>query len=458
MKKYPSRFCALLLVFLLLLPLLPTHAFAVEDPNILAEHVLLMDANHDEVLYEKAADEKAYPASITKVMTALLVFEAIDRGELTLDTVVTPTSAITYDLSADGSSLGIKPGEQMTVNNLLHCMLIASANEACNILAEAVCGDISTFIERMNTRAQELGCTGTHFSNAHGLHQNDHYTTAHDIYLFVKAAMEYKVFREIVDTERYTVPATNLSEERTFYTTNALISNWKYIGYTYSNAIGIKTGHTPEAGQCLVAAAVDGDDYLISVVLGAQVVTRADGTTDQQSFSETKRLFQWGFDNFERRTILDGQSLMREVKVAYSPDKDYVVVQPAGALEYTLPKDVAEEDFTFTVNLPSEPVEAPIEKGQVLGTVTISYDGREYGTVDLVANASLSRSAWLYRLAVLQNLWSTTWFKIVVLLVAVAIVVLVLRLTLFRRSRRFTGHRRRAYRGNRRYTGGRRRR
>ena len=247
MKKYPSRFCALLLVFLLLLPLLPTHAFAVEDPNILAEHVLLMDANHDEVLYEKAADEKAYPASISKVMTALLVFEAIDRGELTLDTVVTPTSAITYDLSADGSSLGIKPGEQMTVNNLLHCMLIASANEACNILAEAVCGDISTFIERMNTRAQELGCTGTHFSNAHGLHQNDHYTTAHDIYLFVKAAMEYKVFREIVDTERYTVPATNLSEERTFYTTNALISNWKYIGYTYSNAIGIKTGQIGRA-------------------------------------------------------------------------------------------------------------------------------------------------------------------------------------------------------------------
>ena len=455
MKKY--RFCALLLAVAVSLILLPTRAAAVEDPAILAEHVLLMDANNDEVLYEKGADEKAYPASITKVMTALLVLEAVSRGELTMDTVITPTSAINYDLSDDGSSLGIKAGEQMTVNDLLHCMLIASANEACNILAEAVCGDISTFVERMNTRAQELGCTGTHFANAHGRHNDDHYTTAHDIYLFVKAAMEYESFREIVNTEKYTVPATNLSEARTFHTTNALISNWKYIGYTYSKAIGIKTGHTPEAGQCLVAAAVDGDDYLISVVLGAEVVKNADGTTDQQSFSETKRLFQWGFDNFSRRSILDENSLKREVAVLYCPDRDYVVVQPSTSLERTLPTDVADEDFTLTVNLPDEPVEAPIEAGQVLGSVTVSYDGRDYGTVDLVANDSLTRSEWMYRSAVLKHLWSTVWFKLLVIVVVIAVAVIILRLTIFRRSRRYGGRRRRGYRGSR-YTGGRRRR
>ena len=335
-------------------------------------------------------------------------------------------------------------------------MLVVSANESCNILAEAVAGDVSTFVERMNTRAEELGCTGTHFANAHGLHRDDHYTTAHDIYLFVKAAMEYKVFREIVKLEKYTVPATNLSDSRTFHTTNALLSNWKYIGYTYSNAIGIKTGHTPEAGQCLVSAAVDGDRTLISVVLGAEIVKRSDGTTDQKSFSESKRLLQWGFANFSRRSIMAETNMMREVAVLYSPGKDYVVVQPSGSLERTLPKDVADEDFTFTVNLPTEPVEAPVEKGQVLGSVTISYEGREYGTIDLVANDSLPRSEVLYRLAMLKALWGKGWFKAIVILVILAVIVLILRFTLFRRSRRY-GRRRGGYQGSR-YTGGRRRR
>ena len=454
MKKY--RFCSLLLVLALALPLFALPAAAVDDPNIEAQHVLLMDADHDEVLYEKSAEDKAYPASITKVMTALLVFEAISRGELTLDTVLTANSSAYSDLSDDGSTLGIQPGEQMTVNDLLHCMLIASANESCNILAEAVAGDIATFVERMNTRAEELGCTGTHFANAHGLHRDDHYTTAHDIYLFVKAAMEYKVFREIVKLEKYTVPATNLSDSRTFHTTNALLSNWKYIGYTYSNAIGIKTGHTPEAGQCLVSAAVDGDRTLISVVLGAEIVKRSDGTTDQKSFPESKRLLQWGFANFSRRSIMAETNMMREVAVLYSPGKDYVVVQPSGSLECTLPKDVADEDFTFTVNLPTEPVEAPVEKGQVLGSVTISYEGREYGTIDLVANDSLPRSEVLYRLAMLKAWWGKGWFKAIVILVILAVVALILHFTLFRRSRRY-GRRRGGYQGSR-YTGGRRRR
>ena len=454
MKKY--RFFALFLSLVLAAALLPTPALALEDPNILAQHVLLMDANHDEVLYNKGADERAYPASITKVMTALLVLEAIDRGELSLEQVITPTDAINYNLSAEGSTQGIKPGEQMTVNDLLHCMLIASANEACNILAEAVCGDIQVFIDRMNTRAAELGCTGTHFGNAHGLHQADHYTTAHDIYLFTKAAMEHKTFREIVRKEKHTVPATNLSDARTFYTTNSLISNWKFRGYTYSNAIGVKTGHTPEAGQCLVAAAVDGDDYLISVVLGAQVVTREDGTTDQQSFSETRRLLQWGFANFSRQTIVGDSNLMREVPVALCADYDYVVVQPAGGVERTLPKDMDPAAFQFDVQLPDAPVEAPIAQGQVLGSVAVSYNGEAYGTIDLVAADARERSQLLYRLSQLRALAGHAWFKLIVVLVVIAVVMLVLRYLLFGKRRRYGA--RRARRGGGHYTGSRRRR
>ena len=249
MKKY--RLSSLLVTFVLALTLLaPFSALAADAPHITSRHAVLMDANYGEILYEKAAREKAYPASITKVMTALLVSEAIDRGELSQDQMITVSSTSQFDLSADGSTANLKPGEVISVKDLMYCLLLPSANEAANILAEAVCGDVASFIELMNQRARELGCTGTHFANTHGLHDDDHYTTAYDICLFTREALKHDLIREVVGTSVYTVPATNLSEPREFYNTNALLSNWHYMGYVYDKAIGVKTGTTPEAGRC----------------------------------------------------------------------------------------------------------------------------------------------------------------------------------------------------------------
>ncbi len=452
MKKY--RFSALLLCVSLLCSLffiLPAAAW--EEPEFAARHVLLVDAAHDEVLLNHAGDERAYPASITKVMTALLVLEAIDRGELSLEQTITASSTFGHDLTPDGSTQNIKTGEQLTVYQLLQCLLIASANEAANILAEAVSGTTQDFVAQMNQRAKELGCTDTHFANTHGLHDEDHYTTAHDIYRFVRAAMEYDAFREIVSTANCYIDATNLSPQRHFFNTNGLLSNLKYAGYVYPYAIGVKTGSTDAAGLCLVAAAEKDGDYLISVVLGAQRTEGTTGSAGFNQFSESKRLLEWGFEHFTRKTLLDPMLPLDEVEVTLSKEAESVKVQPAGTLERTVPVDLDLDLIEKKVTLYADSVEAPVTQGQVMGTVTLSYNGTNYGTVDLIATNSVELSPLLYRLDRLEQFFSHTWAKLLVAAVLILLAVVVLRFTIFRKRRRYGG--RRSYSGSH-YTGRRR--
>lgn len=434
MKKY--RFFSALMAVVLSLALLPAPAAALDDPDIQAQHVILLDGNYDEVLYDKAGEEKAYPASITKVMTALLVMEAIDAGQMTADTMITASETSQQGLSIYGSTQNIKPGETMSVKDLLYCLLVPSANEAANILAEAVDGSVEEFVAHMNRKAGELGCQGTHFANPHGLHNDDHYTTALDLAHIVKAAMEYDLFRQIVYTSVYETTATNMSAPRTFYNTNGLITQWRFRGYLYDKAIGVKTGSTDEAGYCLASAAQDGDDYLIAVVLGAQMLTDEKGNiTDRQQFSESKRLLKWGFANFQRTTITKGDSPVASVKVTLSREREDVMVRPVGSIERTLPRDLDQEQIESRITLFSDTVEAPVTAGQVLGTMTLTYDGQVLGTLDLVADTDVSRSELLYKKAQFLAFWHSMGGKLVLAAVIVVVCVLVWLLA-FRRRRR----------------------
>ncbi|NCB64192.1 MAG: D-alanyl-D-alanine carboxypeptidase, partial [Clostridia bacterium] len=398
----------------------------------------LIDGDHDEVLYERSAHEKRYPASITKVMTALVVLEAIDQGKLALTDQVTAPEAMNADLSIFGSTQDIKVGEIMTVNDLLHCLLITSANEAANILAIQVAGSLSAFVDMMNAKAQALGCKDTHFANCHGLHDDDHYTTAYDIYLFAREAMKYPTFRESVGSKDYVVPATNLHKERTLHSTNALISTWNITGYYYKYAIGIKTGSTPEAGQCLVSSAEKDGKTLYAVVLGAENVKGEDGKIlDRQSFSESSRLLEWGFNNFTRQTILDSTYFAGTVPVALSKGENYVGMEVQGELEATLPTGLDVSKFEKKTALNTESLEAPVTKGQVLGSVTVSYDGKEYGTLPLVAVAGVERSELLYRLDQIQKFFDQLWVKLVLLAVILVVLFFLLRWLLFSKRRRY---------------------
>lgn len=425
-----------LLTVLMVSLMLTPQAYALPALEIKAKAAVLVDADAGRIIFGQNEQEREYPASITKVMTALLTLEAVDAGKLSLDQPIT-ASAVVNDQDPEGSSAGIEEGEVLTVEQLLYCLLLPSANEAAQILAEAVDGDQAAFVEHMNQRAKELGCQGTHFVNVHGFHDPNHYTTAYDIALMMQAAMEHELFQTIITSPNYVIPATNLSEERTVRNTNALTSNWTYTGYLYRRGTGGKTGSTDEAGKCLVETAKDGDTYLISVILGSGPVTDANGEERQGQFYETIRLLDWGFDNFRRVTLAPEGTLVAKVKVNLSTQADEVNVKPQGEVTRTLPKDVDLDRVEMVPRLFSESVDAPVEAGQVLGTMVLSYEGTEYGTLDLVADTSVERSQLLYYKSQVEHFFQNSGVKLILAVVLIVGAVVLLRLLVFRRSRRY---------------------
>lgn len=436
-NRFFSLFLALVMVFLLTPAALATgdSPELPDEPEILAKAALLVDYNTGLPVYAKNEHEELYPASLTKIMTALLTLEAIDAGKLTMDQTLTATASALEGLSDDGSSAGIKVGETMTVRDLLYCMLVVSANEACDILAEGVAGSVSAFVEQMNEKAAALGCENTHFVNPNGLHDPQHYTSAWDLYLITRAAMEYDAFMTICDTASYTVPATNLNPERKLYTTNHLLSNWRVVGYRDTRAHGIKTGSTSDAGYCLVSSAVKGSLHFVSVILGAERV-ETNGVGDIRSFSHTSRMFDYGFDNFTYKTIIDESEAIEEVPVSLSK-VDHVTVYPAGSEEVLLPKVLSADDLDRTIVL-QEPVEAPVAKGQKLGTMELSYDGVVYASVDLLAGFDVEASRLMTFWRDLKDFFAKPIIKIIVIVLVVLLVAFaVSRLLLGRRRSRY---------------------
>lgn len=446
-------FLMALVINLLAFPVSAAETSLPADPDIQAKAALLMDANTGNIVYAKNEHQELYPASLTKIMTALLVLEAVDSGKLSLDQQLTASDSIT-ELDADGSSAGIKVGEVMTVEQLLYCMLVVSANEACVILAEAVSGDVDTFVDAMNEKAQALGCENTHFVNPTGLHDSQHYTSAWDLYLITQEAMKHEDFMRICDTGDITLPATNLSEARSLHSTNYLISVWRSRGYYNTDAHGVKTGSTDAAGHCLVSSASKGSLSFISVMLGCEQLHLEGNEIRTMSFYETNRLFDWAFNNFAYQTVLTSDEILKEVAVSLSKI-NHVTVHPAEDVEVLLPKGLAAEDLERTITLKSDPVEAPISAGDVLGTVTLSYDGTDYATVDLLALNDVEASRILTFWRDVKAFFSQTAVKVVGIILLVAVVALLVWKLVFGRRRYRYGRSvnfrsRRGYRGRRR--------
>ena len=458
------RFLTLFFIFLVWLPtLLAPTALAAGDEEekepipsieVEAKAALLIDPLSEEILYELNIHERLYPASLTKVMTALLTLEAIDAGKLSMDQVLTTSTTALAPLPWDASTAGLEEGEQMTVEHLLQCILVVSAADACNVLAEAISGSIEAFVEEMNAKAAAFGCEDTQFRNPHGLHDDQHYTTAWDMYLITKAAREYETFNTTVALGRIEIPATNLSDRRVYYTTNYLLNGYRNGDYIYSAANGIKTGSTSNAGNCLIASAAKNGRSLLAVILGAEKITLDTGKTRVMSFYEAIRLFDWGFDNFTRCTIISPKEHIAELPVSLS-QIDHVTLQPAYEVERLLPNHLSPEDLVRTPTYYSDVVEAPVSEGDVLGEITLSYGDTVYATVPLLASNDVEASRLLvFRRDALEFL-SRKSVKIaaVAAVVLVILVVVWLRSSL-RRNRRYgksyhSGTNRR-YRGRRR--------
>ncbi|MCI5810620.1 MAG: D-alanyl-D-alanine carboxypeptidase [Clostridiales bacterium] len=376
-------------LFVILLALLAPTVMADEPLEVEARAAILVDVNSGEVLFEQNADAKQYPASLTKIMTALLVAEHCDFQDL----VEVKASAFS-DLIAAGSSAGLKEGEILSVENLLYCMLVSSGNDAANVLAEYVGGTLTQFYDMMNQKAAELGCTGTHFANAHGLHNENHYTTARDLYRITREFVANDALMKIANTVSYAVPATNMTPtQRILNSTNLLISGTKTIKYIYSPARGIKTGTTTPAGYCLVSSAEKNGLYLVSVLLGAG---KDETTGNIMSFVETKRMFEWGFHHYAYQEIVGSGEPVVELPVDLSQDADAVVAVTQSAITSLMPSDFDAKDVVITPWLYEERLTAPVTKGQVLGEADVSYDGRSYGRIKLVALSNVERSNFLY--------------------------------------------------------------
>lgn len=375
-----------MLIICLLLTAFSPGAFALEPPDIdSSRSILVGEASSGKLLFSENAYTRSEPASLTKIMTLLLAVEAIERGEVSLDDTVTASDNCSFDLTADGSTSHIYAGETMSLEDLLYCTALASANEACNIIAEHVCGSVEKFVQRMNGRAAELDCSGTSFKNTHGLPVAGHCATARDLFLIAREAMSHELFAKLVGTAEHTVGATNLSPQRKLSNSNALVCRSSVYGddYYYEGATGVKTGHTEAAGFCLVSSAERNGIKVIAVILGAaKDAENADGI---DSFEDTISLLDWVFDNFSYRTLVTTQDIVGTQPVLDGQRQGKLDLCPASEITALVPNDITVSQLKKQITLYSDSV-ANVAPGTELGEMTLTDpDGTVYGTVKLTA-------------------------------------------------------------------------
>ncbi len=439
MKKF--RLFPLVLLLCLLFSASAPAALALDDPDIPARAAVLVDLNSGAVLYEQNKDEQRAPASLTKVMTVLLALEALDRGEISLDTVITAQEDCRYLLQDDSSTSGIMPGTQVSFQELLYCAMLQSANEACNIIGEQLAGSISAWVDRMNQRAQELGCVNTHFSTTNGLppaEGEQHYSSAYDLYLITKEALKYPLFLEIACTESYQPQFSGVNNGELIRNSNALMYPTEYYGgdrYVYEYAAGVKTGFTQAAGYCLISTAEKDGIHLLAVVMGCDGWMNA-GLDEYKNFEASKSLYEWAFDNFSYQLVLSTGQLIQEEEVQFAKGGDKAALRPAEDMTALLPNDIDMSTIQTQVSVYEDKLVAPIEAGDVLGQARVIIDGKDYGSVRLVSAGSIELARGQYIMqrlgAVFQNKWVVT--VIIVLLVFLALyMALVIR---YRRLRR----------------------
>ena len=269
--------------------------FASSDLELYCNCDLIMDYESGNVLFENNGYKKVYPASTTKILTAILALE-----NLNLDEKIVVSKNAVYSTPVGSSVIYLQPGEIMTVENLLYGLLIKSGNDAANVLAEAVSGNTSDFVLLMNKKLDELKCTNSHFTNAHGFHDKNHYTTVYDMAKIMQYAMKNDNFRKIVETKEYTIPATNKSEKRVYTNTNKMF-NKNYPKMYYEYVLGGKTGYTEEARGTFIGYGKKDDKIVIVAAFdGSQNINKQEGR-----FLDSITLFEYAFNNFNKYKFLD---------------------------------------------------------------------------------------------------------------------------------------------------------
>lgn len=460
---------AIIIIFILIQPVFIAAEKNAADPNIFdpadvrGKSVILAEQKSGKVLYEKNANEKVYPASLTKNMTALLAIENLDMNE-----VVTVGDEIKLKES-DASGAGLRIGEQIKNEDLLRALLIPSGNDASYTIAVQVArklkGDSSLdidealnyFSEIMNKRAKEIGAVNSNFVNPHGYHDKNHYSTAFDQYIIAREAMKHEIFRNVVGTQVYSNEESDASAgidsdkkvSHQWLNRNLLIN--EKSKYYFKPAVGIKTGYTSDSGFCLVSAATNDNLELIAVVMGEP--------TDGARWNDSKNLLEYGLDNFEIKTLLrKGQAVCsvnagkryrdKNIEIVAVSDKDYTDVLKKSDISIIKEDIIWKEELVdrdYSSKHGSERLIGPISKGQVLGKVIYSVDGKTIVESDLLAVKNELKLNILDYILYAAHFVYRHW-KAFIIPVAILIVFLIaIRISMLRRKRKKRSWRYRKY-------------
>ena len=403
---------------------------------------LLVDVDNRTVLYDQGGTNRVAPADTVKILTALLALEAIDRGELSLDSPVTITDLILSGVP----SPDLKSGEVVTVEELLHLLMLTSHDEAGYALANTVAGSTDAFVQRMNSRAKELGCTDSNFISPNGTRNSQQYTTCYDLYRITQAALENPTFKTIAAKGSYSMPETNLSDSRFYYNNNYLVTDRKSTSYNYTYATGVKAGSNTEAGACLVGSAEYKGRTLIALVMGSTDTLDEVGNVIRPGYDMAANLFRYGFVQFYSLQIADANELISQVNVTMGKGSDCVLLAAANDVTIDLACGLTKEDFTRELVLPDS-VQAPVSAGDVIGQMNFLYHGTVYASVDLVAVTDIELSVKEQTMSVISAFFGNPLVRVLIMVAVLALIALALFILTSvisrnrRRAQRSTGKR-----------------
>lgn len=393
------------------------------DPGfeVSSQGVYLANLDKDTLIYEKNAQEQYCPASLVKIMTAIVALE--NCSDLNIK-VTAPIEVFNELYGRNASNAGMSAGEEMTMQDLLYGLMLKSGCDSAGTIADYISGgETGRFVDMMNAKAKEIGAENTVFVDAHGLDNDTQRTTAYDMYLITKYALSIPKFKEIATAYSYTLPPTNKrgEEDTTRYWTHTnqmMNSKSKYYNQYVK---GIKTGTSGLNTKNLVTMAQkDGNTYLL-ILLGAPS-RDAEGNTLQSTFEDSNKLYQWIFKDFSMRSLVDTKEYLEEVPVKLSAEKDYVLGVPEEDALAFLPNNVDLKNDIKKVATVKKDVMAPLKKGDVVGSVELQLQGETLATVNLVASENVDRSTWKYFGYQMQRFFRNRWVQFILVLLLLLLV------------------------------------
>ena len=384
--KFKKKFIFMILFFIIINFIFANFGFA-NTPELGSEAAILIETSTGRILYEKNAYEKKYPASTTKVLTAILALE-----NCKLSDVATVSPNALKSIPNGYVTVNLQIGEELTIKDLLYALMVKSANDAAVVLAEHISGSVENFSVLMNEKAKELGCKNTNFVNPNGIHNDNHYSTAYDLALISQYCMKNETFRKLVLTTSYTLPATNKypAADRIFSNTNLLLmpnNNNRPDNYYYKNSTGIKTGYTSQAKNCLIAGSSRDGLEFISVVLGAGFTS----TGLSIRYLDTISLLNYGYDNFTLTKVKEANNVIETIEIEKA-------TKETKHLDLLIKDDITVVNNKSTdINSISPEIQlkenlvAPISKGDIIGTIKYVVDDIEYSS-ELLAGSDVEKS------------------------------------------------------------------